>query len=108
MWPHDNGLILLGFRRYGYDPDALIGAVPQEIIHPEDVGRLAALAQLMFATGDPQAQEDHAFRILTSTGEVVSYWIRLCARNRDRLLSRDPNLVFAGEVIVLPSVHDER
>ncbi len=42
-----------------------------------------------------------------TTGDVVAYWTRLCERNRDRLASGDPNVVFAGEVIVLPPVGDE-
>jgi nucleoid-associated protein YgaU len=36
--------------------------------------------------------------------EVAPYWVRVCDANRDRLASRDPNLVLPGELVVLPPV----
>ena len=38
--------------------------------------------------------------------EVVPYWRELIAANRDRLRDRDnPDLVFPGQVFVLPAVN---
>ena len=35
--------------------------------------------------------------------EIASYQQAVIAANRARLRSHDPNLIFAGEVIILPS-----
>jgi hypothetical protein len=35
--------------------------------------------------------------------EVRTYWLTLIAENRSRLVSGDPNLIYAGEVLVLPT-----
>ncbi len=37
-------------------------------------------------------------------GDVGSYWRELIAANRERLRSGDPDLIFPGEVFVLPPV----
>jgi nucleoid-associated protein YgaU len=39
-----------------------------------------------------------------SDAEVVAYWRRLIDANRATLRSGDPNLIFPGEVVALPSV----
>ena len=36
--------------------------------------------------------------------EVVTYWVRVCMTNRPHLRSGDPNVIYAGEVIDLPSL----
>jgi hypothetical protein len=36
--------------------------------------------------------------------EIAPYWARVCETNRYRLRSRDPNLVYPGERVVLPPV----
>ncbi|MFO7548419.1 MAG: hypothetical protein R6X29_06075 [Acidimicrobiia bacterium] len=37
-------------------------------------------------------------------GEVAPYWVEVIAANRHRIRSGDPDLIFPGEVIVLPPV----
>ncbi len=37
-----------------------------------------------------------------STAEVTEYWAKLIASNRTRLSSGDPNMIFPGEILVLP------
>lgn len=36
-------------------------------------------------------------------GEVVPYWLAVIETNRGRLASGDPDLIYPGEVITLPS-----
>lgn len=36
--------------------------------------------------------------------EVAPYWVEVKEANRPRLLSGDPNLVYPGEVVLLPPV----
>lgn len=37
-----------------------------------------------------------------STAEVTEYWAKLIASNRTRLTSGDPNMIYPGEMLVLP------
>ncbi len=39
-------------------------------------------------------------------GEIHAYWLRLIEDNRDRLRSGDPDLIFPGERLVLPSIDE--
>lgn len=41
-------------------------------------------------------------RVDVGDAEVAPYWGRVCDANRDRLASRDPNLVYPGERVLLP------
>ena len=42
-----------------------------------------------------------------STGEVAAYWLRLIEANQDGLRSGDPDLLFPGELLVLPPIGPE-
>ena len=37
-------------------------------------------------------------------GEILPYWLAVIETNRDRLASGDPDLIYPGEVITLPSL----
>lgn len=64
------------------------------------------------------APGDHLWRIATvalagatgrdpaalSAAEIAPYWAEVVTRNRERLRSGDPDLLFPGEVVVLPDV----
>jgi hypothetical protein len=39
-----------------------------------------------------------------SPGAIASYWRSVIAENRDRLRSGDPDLIFPGEVVVMPPI----
>jgi nucleoid-associated protein YgaU len=39
-----------------------------------------------------------------SDHEIAAYWLRVVAANQDDLRSRDPDLIFPGEVIQLPPI----
>lgn len=49
-------------------------------------------------------------RLATARGRVVSdceiapYWLQVVASNMSRIRSGDPDLIFPGEVLVLPAV----
>jgi nucleoid-associated protein YgaU len=36
--------------------------------------------------------------------ELAPYWLAVCEQNRDALASRDPNLIYPGEVVTFPAV----
>ena len=66
---------------------------------PGDV--LAALARL---AGLAVATLSAAHGARPSPAEVIPYWHALIALNRSRLRSGDPNLIYAGEVLLLPEL----
>jgi nucleoid-associated protein YgaU len=39
-----------------------------------------------------------------SDREIAAYWVTVVERNRARLRSRDPDLIYPGEVVELPPV----
>lgn len=41
-----------------------------------------------------------------SDPEIAPYWVKVVDANRESIRSGDPNLIFPGEVIVLPAVND--
>lgn len=41
-----------------------------------------------------------------TTRQITSYWVELIEANRESIHSRDPNLIFPGERILLPQVRD--
>jgi nucleoid-associated protein YgaU len=50
--------------------------------------------------------QDHLDRELgreARAGEVAPYWLTVIEENRDRLRSGDPDLIYPGEVMVLPA-----
>lgn len=38
-----------------------------------------------------------------SASEITPVWVEVIAANRDRLRSGDPDLIFPGEIVVLPA-----
>ncbi len=49
-----------------------------------------------------QAHLDHVSGQPATADEVDPYWRSVIEANRERLLSGDPNLIYPGEVVVLP------
>ena len=51
-------------RRYGYEPDELVGMTGVELLHPDDHGKIAALRRSLFAGEpvDPTADREHRLR----------------------------------------------
>jgi nucleoid-associated protein YgaU len=49
-----------------------------------------------------QAHLDQVLGKPATADEVDPYWRSLIEANRDRLVSGDPNLIYPGEVVVLP------
>ncbi|MDF1596709.1 MAG: LysM peptidoglycan-binding domain-containing protein [Acidimicrobiia bacterium] len=51
---------------------------------------------------------EHRLRLTTGTppsdAATATYWVELIAANRDRLISGDPDLIYPGEVLVIPPV----
>lgn len=66
------------------------------VVRPGD--HLWALAERRLGEAWGRAPGDH---------EVAPYWVAVIDANRDRLRSGDPDLIYPGEVIVLPPVEDE-
>ncbi len=66
------------------------------VIAPGDNLWEVAARQLATTTGRSRADVGDA--------EIAPAWVALCDRNRATLASGDPNLVYPGEVVVLPPV----
>src|SRR5439155_17854754 len=43
-------------------------------------------------------------RSAVTEDEIAPYWVALCERNRATLASGDPDVIFPGEIVVLPRV----
>jgi hypothetical protein len=78
-------------------PAAGISASPVSVtVAPgDDLWRLAA-ARLAAATNRPRAT--------VADAEIARYWVAVCEANRAVVRSGDVNLVYPGEVLVLPAV----
>jgi hypothetical protein len=72
-----------------------LGATTVTAAPGDDLWRLAA-ARLAAATNRPRAA--------LADAEIARYWLTVCAANRALVRSGDVNLVYPGEVLVLPAV----
>jgi nucleoid-associated protein YgaU len=85
-------------------PAAPVPPPPTPVIASYTVGsgdnlwRIAA-AHLAVETGRPIQQ----LRVT----DIETYWSRVVSQNRSHLRSRNPDLIFAGEVIVLPRLVEQ-
>jgi hypothetical protein len=43
-------------------------------------------------------------RVDVGDAEIAPYWVAVCEQNRDALASRDPNVIYPGEVVTFPAV----
>ncbi len=78
-------------RRYGYDPDALVGSTGEGFAHPDDRERLAANNRaLLRGENDPDILREHRFR--TASGDWV--W-----------MEGNPHLVFDADGKVVEVVN---
>src|SRR5215213_4902415 len=79
-------------------PDASMPVLPVEVVvQPGDNLWVIAARRVAAATG----------RDVVAVGdiEIAPYWVRVCEANRDRLGSRDPNVVLPGERVLLPPLN---
>ncbi|WP_426039655.1 PAS domain S-box protein [Brevundimonas sp. DC300-4] len=60
-------------RRYGYDPDRLVGTSSLALIHPDDVASLVARRARLFVDDDRPSPHDSIYRMLTATGGQI--WV---------------------------------
>ena len=77
-------------------PVAAPPAATSVVVRPGDNLWELAAQQLAMTTGRA--------RVDVGDDEVTPYWIAVCEQNRDALASRDPNLIFPGEVVTFPAV----
>lgn len=83
-----------GVSGAGYLPTATTSAASIASRHVVVAGdNLWTIAAAAMANGAPQP---------THPADVASYWLQVIEANRSRLRSGDPDLIFPGEVIVLP------
>ena len=66
------------------------------VVAPGDNLWSLAAAQLAATTGRARATLDN--------GEIARYWVVVCDANRARVRSGDVNLIYPGELIVLPAL----
>jgi nucleoid-associated protein YgaU len=103
-------------------PGASLPATPPPAVTPStdllDHDTVVSLpANLLFDRPDTHAVEvgeslwsiaEHRLRVTTGTpppdAATATYWVELIAANRPRLISGDPDLIYPGEVLVLPPV----
>lgn len=103
-------------------PGASLPATPPPAVSPTtdpfDHDAVVALpADLLFDRSESYAVEigdslwsiaEHRLRQTTSTqpsdAATATYWVELIAANRSRLISGDPDLIYPGELLVLPPV----
>jgi hypothetical protein len=74
-------------------PSARAAGATHTVARGEHLWSIAA-DQIATATGKPAA--------VLAPADIAPYWLRVVEVNRPRLDSRDPNLVFPGEVVELP------
>ncbi|HEX5586799.1 MAG TPA: hypothetical protein VFZ17_05785 [Acidimicrobiia bacterium] len=75
---------------------AVSGPTGSVVVAPgDDLWEIAARA-VAIARGAPRSS--------VADDEIAPYWVAVCDANRERLQSRDVNLVFPGEVVELPPV----
>ncbi|HZZ35829.1 MAG TPA: PAS domain S-box protein, partial [Caulobacteraceae bacterium] len=60
-------------RRYGQDPDALVGTPALELVYPEDREKVAGLLARMVMSGQVDPAEDRCYRALSAAGEP--FWV---------------------------------
>ena len=58
-------------RRYGYEPEELIGRFGAELAHPDDLSKIQALVSDLFSGDPPDASRDRTYRIRTKDGSYV-------------------------------------
>ncbi|HLT97227.1 MAG TPA: hypothetical protein VK070_10615 [Acidimicrobiia bacterium] len=84
-----------------------VPAGSNEAVRPDPVPHAPAVIDRVVAPGEhlwglaEETLEAHLGRPPTEA-EIVPYWRKVVASNRDRIRSGDPDLIFPGEVIVLP------
>lgn len=82
----------------------MVGALPTHLLYdrlPNDTHEVAVGENLWsVARGRLSRLPDAS----PSDSEIAAYWIELIAANLDRLMSGDPDLIYPGEVLVLPPV----
>lgn len=75
-------------------PPAANEATATYVVEPGDNLWTIAERQVVRMTGTSEAE--------VAAEQVLRYWVRLQEANRDRLRSGNPDLIFAGEELVLP------
>jgi PAS domain S-box-containing protein len=58
-------------RRYGYEPDALVGQVAQDLVHPDDRAKVAAMVGELFTGGPVDPERDRTHRVRAASGDYV-------------------------------------
>jgi PAS domain S-box-containing protein len=58
-------------HRYGYDPDALVGQVAQDLVHPDDRAKVAAMVAELFTGGPVDPERDRTHRVRAASGDYV-------------------------------------
>jgi PAS domain S-box-containing protein len=58
-------------RRYGYEPEDLIGRLSSDLVHPEDVDQVQALVADLFAGGPIDPERDRTHRLRAASGDYV-------------------------------------
>ena len=58
-------------RRYGYEPQELIGTSGYNLVHPDDLERVRKLIHELFSTGEIPPAQDRTYRVRTAQGNWV-------------------------------------
>ena len=58
-------------RRYGYEPDELVGQCGYTIVHPEDLEKLRGLIGALFSNAPVDRGADRDYRLRTKNGDFV-------------------------------------
>jgi PAS domain S-box-containing protein len=56
-------------RRYGYEPDSLIGRAGYELVHPDDFKKSRAIIDELLKGAQPDAKRDRSYRLRTAAGD---------------------------------------
>jgi nucleoid-associated protein YgaU len=72
------------------------------------IGLSATEPSVVVTSGDHlwKISQSHLDRVLgrpATVDEVVAYWRSVIEANRERLQSGDPDLIYPGEVVLLPA-----
>jgi len=58
-------------RRYGYEPEDLIGRAGFSLVHPDDVGKVRAIIADLFEKAEVDPARDRTYRVRKADGEYV-------------------------------------
>lgn len=108
MGRHRFGIMLLAVLGSAVSSVALAEPAGEVAFVPVGLGSVPAQTSVVVQPGDhlwkiSQVHLDRELARPANEDEVAPFWRTVIDTNRDRLHSGDPDLIYPGEVVILPS-----